>query len=87
MRVIKSIAENGHNRFPAQYPQYGQTDMDTHFHSLVDILMGHANTQGYETAYVHWSPNQEIHQRISELHLLITSLKEFIWIFIPLRKT
>ncbi|MCP5245545.1 MAG: fatty acyl-AMP ligase [Burkholderiales bacterium] len=70
MRVIKSIAETGHNRLPAQYPQYGQTDMDTHFHSLVDILMEHANTQGYETAYVHWSPNQEIQQHISfqQLH-------------------
>ena len=70
MRAIKSIAETGHNRFSALYPQYGQTDMNTHFHSLVDTLTRHANAQGYETAYVHWSPNQDLHQRISfqQLH-------------------
>lgn len=70
MRVINPITKTGYNKYPALYPQYGQTDQSTHFYSLIDILMNHANRQGDETAYVHWLPNQEIHQRVSfqQLH-------------------
>lgn len=69
MPVIKPTEKIDNSELSAQYTQHGQSDINIYFHSLVDILTDHASMQGFETAYVHWSPNQDVLPKISFLQL------------------
>ena len=66
MSVMESKAQKDQRD---QSSQYTQANIENRFYSLVDVLIDHARVRGFETAYVHWSPNKEIQPQISFLQL------------------